>query len=46
MADELENTEETTLMSDTTLNKLIDYLKTVEQFTDSQVVKLLEYISK
>ena len=46
MADKLECTEESTLMSDATLNKLIDYLKTVEQFTDSQVVKLLEYISK
>lgn len=46
MADKLECTEESNLMSDSTLNKLIDYLKTVEQFTDSQVVKLLEYISK
>lgn len=38
--------EEKEMMSDATLNKLIEYLKTVEKFTDEQIIKLLDYISK
>ena len=34
------------MMSDTTLSKLIEYLKTVEKWTDAQIISLLEYISK
>lgn len=41
------NAEESSgFMSDATLNKLLDYLRTVEQWTDSQIVNLLKYISK
>lgn len=34
------------MMSDKTLNALIEYLKAVKGWTDSEVVALLEYISK
>ena len=44
MADLIPKKEE--FMSDTALSRLIEYLKEVEHFTDAQIVKLLEYISK
>ena len=34
------------MMSDSTLQKLIDYLKSVKGWTDSEVVALLENITK
>jgi len=34
------------MMSDKTLQKLIDYLKSVKGWTDSEVVALLEHITK
>lgn len=46
MAEKIKKAEESDLMSDGTLNKLIDYLRTVEGFSDSQIVNLLDYISK
>lgn len=46
MAETIKKAEGSDLMSDSTLNKLIDYLRTVEGFSDSQIVNLLDYISK
>ncbi len=34
------------MMSDSTLQKLIEYLKSVKGWTDSEVVALLEHITK
>ncbi len=34
------------VMSDTTLRKLIEYLKSVKGWTDSEIVALLEHIAK
>lgn len=34
------------MMSDSTLSKLIEYLKTVKGWTDSEIVALLEHIAK
>ena len=34
------------MMSDSTLQKLIDYLKSVKGWTDSEVVAMLENITK
>lgn len=46
MEEKIINAEEIEMCSDKTLNRLIDYLRTVEHFTDEQIVKLLDYISK
>lgn len=46
MAEKIINAEEIEMCSDKTLNRLIDYLRTVEGFSDSQIVNLLDYISK
>jgi len=34
------------MMSDSTLQKLIDYLKSVKGWTDAKIVELLEHITK
>ena len=34
------------MMSDSTLQRLIQYLKSVKGWTDSEVVELLEHITK
>lgn len=34
------------MMSDSTLKKLIEYLKSVKGWTDSEILALLEYITK
>lgn len=34
------------MCSDKTLGRLIDYLRNVEKWTDSQIVELLDYITK
>ena len=38
--------EDAEMMSDATLKKLIEYLKSVKGWTDSEIVALLEYITK
>lgn len=38
--------EDAEMMSDSTLKKLIEYLKSVKGWTDSEIVALLEYITK
>ncbi|MBS5733869.1 MAG: hypothetical protein KHW87_04090 [Clostridiales bacterium] len=45
-ADGTEERTEEEMMSDTTLNRLIDYLKNVEHWPTEKIVSLLEYISK
>lgn len=40
------NGDEAEMMSDKTLQKLIDYLKSVKGWTDSEIVALLEFITK
>lgn len=47
MAENLVNAEECSeMMSDKNLSRLLEYLKTVKGWTDSEIVELLEYLSK
>ena len=46
MADNEKDLKEFDGMSQRVLNRLIKYLKSVERFTDSQIVALLEHISE
>lgn len=46
-ADELQKMgDDAEMMSDSTLHKMIEYLKSVKGWTDAEIVELLENITK